>query len=72
MDVEFGTGELIGEINADDVYVGGVKIDAQDFSEIVQENGDVFAESGFDGIVGLAYPTMAAYNFNPMFDNIIK
>ena len=28
LDVEFGTGELIGEINADDVYVGGVKIDA--------------------------------------------
>lgn len=32
----------------------------------------MFAEAGFDGIVGLAYPTMAAYNFNPMFDNIIK
>lgn len=72
MDVEFGTGELIGEINADDAYVGGVKIDAQDFSEIVQENGDVFAEAGFDGIVGLAYPSMAAYNFSPLFDNIIK
>lgn len=72
LDVEFGTGELIGEINADDVYVGGVKIDAQDFSEIVQENGDVFAEAGFDGIVGLAYPSMAAYNFSPLFDNIIK
>jgi cathepsin D len=28
LDVEFGTGELIGEINADDAYVGGVKIDA--------------------------------------------
>lgn len=27
LDVEFGTGELIGEINADDVYVGGVRID---------------------------------------------
>jgi hypothetical protein len=32
----------------------------------------VFQDSGFDGIVGLAYPTMAAYNFNPIFDNIIK
>jgi cathepsin D len=71
LDVEFGTGELIGEINSDDVYVGGVKIDSQDFSEIVQENGDVFAEAGFDGIVGLAYPSMAAYNFKPMFDSVI-
>jgi cathepsin D len=71
LDVEFGTGELMGEINADDVYVGGVKIDSQDFSEIVQENGDVFAEAGFDGIVGLAYPSMAAYNFKPLFDSVI-
>lgn len=54
------------------MYVGGVKIKTQDFSEIVRENGDVFAQSDFDGIVGLAYPTMAAYNFNPMFDNIMK
>lgn len=29
-------------------------------------------QSGFDGIVGLAYPSMAAYNFNPLFDNIMK
>jgi len=29
-------------------------------------------KTGFDGIVGLAYPSMAAYNFNPLFDNIIQ
>lgn len=31
----------------------------------------MFADSGFDGIVGLAYPSMAATHFNPLFDNII-
>ncbi|CAD8133714.1 unnamed protein product [Paramecium octaurelia] len=72
LDVEFGTGELMGEINADTAYVGGVSIAKQEFAEIVRENGDVFAQAGFDGIVGLAYPEMAAYNFNPLFDNIIK
>ncbi|CAD8197251.1 unnamed protein product [Paramecium octaurelia] len=72
LDVEFGTGELMGEINADTAFVGGVKIAKQEFAEIVRENGDVFAQSDFDGIVGLAYPSMAAYNFNPLFDNIIK
>ncbi|CAD8133884.1 unnamed protein product [Paramecium pentaurelia] len=72
LDVEFGTGELMGEINADTAYVGGVKIAKQEFAEIVRENGDVFAQSDFDGIVGLAYPTMAAYNFNPLFDNIMQ
>ncbi|CAD8100887.1 unnamed protein product [Paramecium sonneborni] len=72
LDVEFGTGELMGEINADTAYVGGVKIAKQEFAEIVRENGDVFAQSDFDGIVGLAYPSMAAYNFNPLFDNIMS
>ncbi|CAD8170289.1 unnamed protein product [Paramecium pentaurelia] len=72
LDVEFGTGELMGEINADTAYVGGVKIAKQEFAEIVRENGDVFAQSDFDGIVGLAYPSMAAYNFNPLFDNIMQ
>ena len=30
------------------------------------------SQSGFDGIVGLAYPSMAAYNFKPLFDNIMN
>ncbi|CAD8178863.1 unnamed protein product [Paramecium octaurelia] len=72
LDVQFGTGELMGEINADTAYVGGVKIAKQEFAEIVKENGDVFAQSDFDGIVGLAYPSMAAYNFNPFFDNVMS
>ncbi|CAD8044662.1 unnamed protein product [Paramecium primaurelia] len=72
LDVEFGTGELMGEINADTAYVGNVMIRKQEFAEIVRENGDVFALSDFDGIVGLAYPTMAAYHFNPLFDNIMQ
>ncbi|CAD8132993.1 unnamed protein product [Paramecium octaurelia] len=72
LDVEFGTGELMGEINADTAYVGNVQIRKQEFAEIVRENGDVFAYSDFDGIVGLAYPTMAAYHFNPLFDNIMQ
>ena len=34
--------------------------------------GDVFVDSKFDGIVGLAYPEMAAYDEQPVFDNIMK
>jgi len=34
--------------------------------------GQVFVDSHFDGIVGLAYPSMAAYGFDPLFDNIMK
>lgn len=38
----FGTGELNGEVNADNVWVGGIEVDSQDFAEITQENGAVF------------------------------
>ena len=44
LDVEFGTGELLGEINADNVYIAGVQVDAQNFAEITHEIGDIFAD----------------------------
>jgi len=34
--------------------------------------GPVFEESRFDGIVGLAFPAMSAYDELPLFDNIMK
>lgn len=34
LDVMFGTGELNGEVNSDNVWVGGIEIDTQDFAEI--------------------------------------
>jgi hypothetical protein len=34
--------------------------------------GGVFEDSKFDGIVGLAFPEMSAYDEVPMFDNIMK
>lgn len=44
LDVEFGTGELIGELNADNVFFAGVKVDGQKFAEIKHEIGDIFEE----------------------------
>jgi hypothetical protein len=42
--VEFGTGELVGKINADHLYVAGVQVDHQPFAEITHEIGSIFAE----------------------------
>ena len=39
---------------------------------IVEEQGNVFVESKFDGIVGLAFPEMAAYGYDPIIDTIMK
>jgi cathepsin D len=68
--VEFGTGQLQGIFGQDTVFIGGIQVDKQDFALITAEQGQVFVMSKFDGIVGLAFPQMAAYNFNPIFENI--
>ena len=44
LDVEFGTGELVGELNADNVFFAGVKVDNQNFAEIKHELGGIFEE----------------------------
>ena len=31
-----------------------------------------FFKAHFDGIVGLAFPSMAAFNKNPLFDNLME
>lgn len=72
LDVQFGTGELIGEFAKDTVFFGDVEVLDQEFVEIFEERGGIFEESHFDGLVGLAFPSMAAYNKNPLFDNLMK
>lgn len=72
VDVTFGTGEISGEINSDTFGLGSIQIKDQKFGEILKENGDVFAAGKFSGIMGLAYPTMAAYDQTPVIDSIIN
>mmetsp|Transcript_10523 Transcript_10523/g.20220 ORF Transcript_10523/g.20220 Transcript_10523/m.20220 type:complete len:336 (+) Transcript_10523:1909-2916(+) len=71
LEVEFGTGIVEGVINQDTVTVAGIVIRAQRIGEITDEVGDVFAASKFSGILGLAFPSMAAFDFQPVFDNLM-
>ena len=72
INVEFGTGEIRGEINYETVTVAGISIPRQSFGEITDEIGEVFVQGKFSGILGLAFPKMAAFNFDPVFDNMIN
>ncbi len=72
LQVTFGTGVVIGEINQDVMHIGGIEIQKQKFAEILDESGDVFSAGKFSGILGLGFPAMAAYDVIPVFDNIIK
>lgn len=44
LDVQFGTGELIGEFGKDTVFFGDIEVKNQEFIEIFEERGNVFAQ----------------------------
>jgi hypothetical protein len=71
VEVTFGTGTVSGEINEDQFVIGNLVVPNQKFGEILDEDGDVFNNGKFSGILGLAYPSMAAYGVTPVFDSII-
>ncbi|CAD8135197.1 unnamed protein product [Paramecium pentaurelia] len=72
LNVEFGSGDLKGIVNADTIYFGDVTLPRQNLAEIISENGSIFRDLDFDGILGLAYPKMAPIDFNPVFDNMMQ
>jgi hypothetical protein len=72
VEVTFGTGTVVGEINADQIVLGNIVVDKQKFGEILDEIGDVFTDAKFSGILGLGYPGMAAYDAVPVFDSMIN
>lgn len=71
IEVKFGTGNIEGFISQDTFSLGPLKIRGQNFGEITVENGDVFHTARFSGIMGLAFPSLSAYDFTPVFDNIM-
>ena len=72
LNVEFGSGELMGTLAEDIVFLAGIGVEKQTFVEIDHENGEVFSKVMFDGIVGMAFPALSAHNSTPIFDNILK
>lgn len=72
VEVVFGTGQVNGEINEDTVEIAGIQVTHQRLGEIASMEGDVFNDAKFSGILGLAFPTMAAFGFQPVFDSLMK
>lgn len=72
LEVQFGTGLITGVISEDIVSIAGVELTHQRFAEVTDEEGDVFYDAKFNGILGLAFDSMAAFGTVPIFDNIIQ
>ncbi|XP_032898107.1 cathepsin E-like [Amblyraja radiata] len=69
--IHYGTGSLSGVLGMDTVNVEGLSVVGQIFGESVTEPGATFEHSPFDGILGLAYPSIAAADATTVFDNMM-
>ncbi|XP_053461253.1 cathepsin E [Nycticebus coucang] len=70
--IKYGTGSCSGIIGADRVSVGGLTVANQQLGEVLEEPDMVFDHVEFDGIMGLAYPSLAEKGVTPVFDNMIS
>lgn len=71
LSITFGTGKIQGTQGVDDFHIGPFTVARQTFGMIAKQTGRVFDVLPFEGIVGLAWPTLSARGSAAIFDNII-
>jgi len=69
--IKYGSGMVRGHVVQDDIEMGEVKLKQARFGEVGSESGTAFVKGHFSGIVGLAFPSLAAANMYPLFDQVI-
>lgn len=72
----YGSGVCAGTLVADSVKIGGITVSNTTVGSIVLEPGQIWVESPFDGILGLAYPQIAmpvdpTNPVQPIFDSMM-
>ncbi|XP_061839535.1 nothepsin [Nerophis lumbriciformis] len=69
--IHYGSGHLLGVMARDTLKVGDVSVLDQEFGESVYEPGGAFVLARFDGVLGMAYPSLAEILGNPVFDSMM-
>ncbi|KAF5898147.1 pepsin A-like, partial [Clarias magur] len=71
LSIYYGTGSMTGFLGYDTVSVGSIQVPHQIFG-LSQTEAPFMAHMKADGILGLAYPQLAASNAQPVFDNMVQ
>ncbi|NWH53911.1 PEPA protein, partial [Fregata magnificens] len=69
--IAYGTGSMTGVLGYDTVIVSDIEVTSQIFGLAETEPGDFFYYTPFDGILGLAFPSIASSGATPVFDNMM-
>ncbi|XP_060117795.1 pepsin A-like [Heteronotia binoei] len=72
LSVTYGTGSMTGFLAYDTVQVGSIEVTNQIFGLSETEPGTFLYYSPFDGILGLAYPSISSSGATPVFDNMMS
>ncbi|MBN3303097.1 PEPA protein, partial [Amia calva] len=70
--IAYGTGSMTGFLGYDTVNIGSIIDTNQMFGLSETEPGSFLYYSPFDGIMGLAYPSISASQSTPVFDNMMN
>ncbi|XP_058926493.1 pepsin A-like [Kogia breviceps] len=68
--IAYGTGSMTGVLGYDTVQVAGLSDTNQIFGLSETEPGSSLYYAAFDGILGLAYPSISSSGATPVFDNM--
>uniref|UniRef100_A0A8C6V4N9 pepsin A n=1 Tax=Naja naja TaxID=35670 RepID=A0A8C6V4N9_NAJNA len=72
LSITYGTGSMTGFLGYDTVQVGSIQVTNQIFGLSQTEPGSFLYYSPFDGILGLAYPSLSSSGATPVFDNMMS